>query len=171
RHTRFSRDWSSDVCSSDLLSVLTTAQFERMLARDTFYLGLRNSMIVSFGAATLGGLLFFAIAFVVNKTNIPGRHLLSYVAVMPLAIPALVVGLGFLWTWTRSPIPLYGTVFILILASITRFLPQGYQGMSAGLSQIGRDLEDSAYVHGATRARAARSITLPLVRTGVGATM
>ncbi len=153
------------------LSVLTTAQFERMLARDTFYLGLRNSMIVSFGAATLGGLLFFAIAFVVNKTNIPGRHLLSYVAVMPLAIPALVVGLGFLWTWTRSPIPLYGTVFILILASITRFLPQGYQGMSAGLSQIGRDLEDSAYVHGATRARAARSITLPLVRTGVGATM
>jgi iron(III) transport system permease protein len=152
-------------------SVLSTQQFERLLRRDDFYLGLQNSMIVSFGAAILGGILFFAIAFVVNKTNIPGRRILSYVSAMPLAMPALVVGLGFLWTWTRSPIPLYGTVFILILASITRFLPQGYHGMSSGLSQIGRDLEDSAYVHGATRTRAARSITLPLVRSGVGSTM
>jgi iron(III) transport system permease protein len=151
-------------------SVLSTQQFERLLRRDDFYLGLQNSMVVSFGAAILGGILFFAIAFVVNKTTIPGRRVLSYVAAMPLAMPALVVGLGYLWTWTRSPIPIYGTVFILILASMTRFLPQGYQGMSAGLSQIGRDLEDSAYVHGATRTRAARSITLPLVRAGVGST-
>ncbi|HEY8471832.1 MAG TPA: iron ABC transporter permease [Natronosporangium sp.] len=152
-------------------SVLTTRQFETLLRRDDFYLALQNSMVVSFGAAVLGGLLCFAVAFVVSKTNIPGRRLLSYVSVMPLAMPALVVGLGFLWTWTRSPIPLYGTVFILVLASITRFLPQGYQGMSSGLSQIGRDLEDSAYTHGATRIRAARSITLPLVRTGVWSTM
>ena len=66
-------------------SVLSIAQFERLLQRDDFYLGLRNSMSVSFGAAILGGILCFAVAFVVNKTNIPGRRVLSYVSVMPLA--------------------------------------------------------------------------------------
>ncbi|WP_159450996.1 ABC transporter permease [Micromonospora cremea] len=152
-------------------SVLSTARFSSTLESDDFYLGLQNSMVVSLGAAILGGLLFFAVAFVVNKTNVPGRQVLSYISAMPLAMPALVVGLGFLWTWTRSPIPLYGTLYILVLASVTRFLPQGYQGMSSGLSQIGRDLEDSAYTHGATRIRAARSITLPLVRAGVGSTL
>lgn len=157
----------ADIFNVHLMSL---NQFSAMLHSYAFQVGLKNSLLVAVGAAVIGGVLYFISAFVVHKTDAPGRRILSYLAAMPLAMPALVVGLGFLWIYTRIPLPIYGTALILILASITRFLPQGFQGMSSGLSQIGRDLEDSAYTLGASRARTARSITLPLVRVGAVST-
>jgi iron(III) transport system permease protein len=84
-----------------------------------------------------------------------------------VAVPALVLGLGFLWGWINLPVPVYGTIVVLVMAYSVRFMPQGYRSLSDTLGQVDLDLEDSAYVAGASRVRAVRTITLPLIRVGV----
>jgi len=86
---------------------------------------------------------------------------------LPLAIPALVMGLGLLWTWVAVPLPIYGTLAILIFAFIARFMPQGYRTIATGISQIHDDLEEAAMVAGASKLRVMRRIVFPLVRGGV----
>ncbi|MQA94112.1 MAG: ABC transporter permease subunit [Streptosporangiales bacterium] len=131
---------------------------------------LLNSIAVGAGAAFAGGLLYLALAYYVHRTKEPGRRFLSYVAMWPAAVPALVIGLGFLWTWTRFPI-IYGTLAILVLAFVGHLLPQGFQGISSSLIQVHPDLEESARVCGAGKIRTVWEILIPLVRTGVIATM
>lgn len=127
----------------------------------------RNSVIVSSFTALLGTLLFFTVAYVVGRTALRGRAMLEYVAMVPLAVPSLILGLGVLWTWLVLPLPLYGTLGILVVAFIARFLPQGYRSIASTISQVGDDLEAAALVSGASRVAAVRYIVLPLVRGGV----
>ena len=132
-----------------------------------FHEGLINSLLVGVTTAALGSVLFFILSYVVNRTTLPGRHLLEYLAMTPIAVPALVMGLGILWTWVRAPLPVYGTLAILVIAFLTRFLPQGYRTVSSSIRQVHDDLESAAMVAGATRRRAIMTITMPLVRGGV----
>lgn len=136
-----------------------------------FQEGLLNSIIVAVATAALGGALHFLLAYVVRRTNFRGRAILEYVTNVPLAIPALVLGMGFLWSWIRLPVPVYGTLAILVMAFVARFLPQGFQGVSSTIVQVDKDLEDAAIISGANRRRAVSTVTLPLVKTGVVSTM
>ena len=132
-----------------------------------FHDGLVNSMLAGVTTAAIGSILFFILSYAVNRTTLPGRHLLEYLAMTPIAVPALVMGLGILWTWVRAPLPVYGTLAILVIAFLTRFLPQGYRTVSSSIRQVHDDLESAAMVAGATRRRAIMTITMPLVRGGV----
>jgi iron(III) transport system permease protein len=118
-------------------------------------------------AAIVGAVAFLAIAFVVHRTKSPGRQPLEYLAMLPVAVPALVLGLGILWTWVGVPLPVYGTVWILGIAYLTRFFPQGYRAVASSMQQIHDDLDAAARVCGAGGLTVARRITLPLVRSGV----
>jgi iron(III) transport system permease protein len=90
----------------------------------------------------------------------------------PLAIPALVLGMGFLWTWYTLPVPLYGTLTILGLAFTAQFLPQGFRSISSSILQVHRDLEESAVMAGASRFRSIVEIVVPLIRSGlIGTTL
>ncbi len=129
--------------------------------------GLMNSLIAGFSAALFGGTLFFLVSYVVNRTKLPGRQLLEYMSMLPLALPALVMGLGILWTWVALPVPIYGTLIILIVAFITRFMPQGFRAISSSISQIHDELEEAAMVAGASRPLAVYRITLPLLRGAI----
>lgn len=149
------------------LSQLSFNHLAESITDPAVQLGLVNSLSAGGGAAALGVPLFFVFAYVVNRTDLRGRQLLEYAAMLPLAIPALVMGLGILWTWVSIPLPVYGTVAILIIAFMTRFMPQGYRAISSSISQIHDDLEHAAMVAGATRIRAVRRVTLPLLRGGV----
>jgi len=141
-----------------------------VLSSEVLREGLKNSILVGAGAAIFGGLLYLVLAYYVHRTKVPGRQVLAYVAMWPAAIPALVIGLGFLWTWTRFPL-IYGTVAILVLAFVAHLLPQGFQGISSSMIQVHADLEESAEVCGAGRLRTVWEVLLPLIRTGVVSTM
>jgi iron(III) transport system permease protein len=104
------------------------------------------------------------VSYVVNRTKTPGRAGLGYVSMIPLAVPAIVLGLGLLWTWLLIPLPVYGTLVVMVIAFLAAQMPQGYQGASSGILQIHADLEDSAVMHGANRARAIWRVTAPLLR-------
>ncbi|WP_431280899.1 ABC transporter permease [Humitalea sp. 24SJ18S-53] len=126
-----------------------------------------NTLITGVATAILGTTLYFILAYVFARTRLPGRQTLEYMAMVPLALPALVMGIGTLWTWLAVPLPIYGTLFVLIIAFTGRLMPQGVRAISASISQIHDDLEEAAMVSGATRARAVVRITLPLMRGAV----
>jgi iron(III) transport system permease protein len=133
--------------------------------------GLINSFSAGILTAIFGGTLYFALAYVVNRTELKGRQILEYMSMVPLALPALVMGLGILWTWVSVPLPIYGTLAILVIAFATRFMPQGYRAVSSSISQIHDDLEEAAMIAGASRVQAVRRITLPLLRGAIVSTM
>ncbi|MGW3606756.1 MULTISPECIES: ABC transporter permease [unclassified Micromonospora] len=129
-----------------------------------------NSVLVSVAAAALGTALAFVVAYVVHRTILPARRLLEYVSMLPLAIPAIVLGLGLLWTWLIAPVPVYGTLTVMVIAFTAAQMPQGFRGVASSIVQVDRDLEDSAVMHGASRPRAVAAITAPLLRVGLTST-
>ncbi|WP_049574876.1 ABC transporter permease [Streptomyces sp. SBT349] len=142
-----------------------------MLTSEDFLQAARNSVLTAVLAGLIGTAISFAISYTVYRTNAPGRRVLEFVAMAPLAVPAIVLGLGLLWTWLVAPVPVYGTMAVLVVAFLAVFLPQGYRGVSASILQVDRDLEDSAVLLGSPRAKAVSYVTLPLMRVGMVSTL
>lgn len=152
-------------------TAFTMFHFNAVLDYAPFRIGLRNSIIASILTAVIGGALHLMMSYTVYRTKTPGRQWIEYVAMLPLAAPALVLGIGFLWTWLLLPFPLYGTLGILVVAFAVRFMPQGFRSISSSILQVHRDLEESAFVAGASRTRTTVEVTIPLIRSGVVSTM
>jgi iron(III) transport system permease protein len=152
-------------------SIFTTRHFRAVLDYSPFQIGIRNSIIAATLTAFIGGALHLMMSYMVYRTKTPGRQYIEYIAMLPLAAPALVLGMGFLWTWILLPLPLYGTLWILVMAFTVRFMPQGFRSLSSSILQVHRDLEESAFVSGASRVRTTVEVTMPLIRSGVISTM
>ncbi|MEO9189220.1 MAG: iron ABC transporter permease, partial [Acetobacteraceae bacterium] len=103
----------------------TASQFGTAFADPVVRQSLENSLLVAPATVGLGSVLYFAVAYTVHRTQLRGRRALDIVAIMPVAIPGLIIGLGYLWSWITLPIGLYGTLWIIILAYISQFSPQG----------------------------------------------
>ncbi|KAM9863234.1 iron ABC transporter permease [Leucobacter sp. BZR 635] len=144
--------------------------FVEVLKNPTAHKATMNSLVVSISAALIGTVLAFIVSYVVNRSRIPGRAGLGYISMIPLAVPAIVLGLGLLWTWLLIPLPVYGTLVVMVIAFTAAQMPQGFQGASSGILQIHQDLEDSAVMHGANRIRAIWRITVPLLRVPLTST-
>ncbi|OGA02299.1 MAG: hypothetical protein A3H35_04335 [Betaproteobacteria bacterium RIFCSPLOWO2_02_FULL_62_17] len=158
----------------DFASMFDPAQFSTRFMREILtdpvvYKSLLNSLMAAGATAVLGGLFYFVLAYVVHRTDLPGRKWLEFLANVPLALPALVMGLGILWIWANIPLPIYGTLAVLVIAYMGRFTPQGFRAISASIVQIHDDLEHAALVAGATRFKAVRRIVWPLMQSGVAA--
>jgi len=130
-----------------------------------------NTMEVGLVTAVLGGLLAFAIGYTVHRGSVPGRRVIDLVATLPVAIPGLVIGVAYLWAWIGLPGGLYGTIWILALAFIARFIPDTMKALSTSFLQIHRELEEASWVCGRGRLGTIRSIVLPLARPGTIAAM
>ena len=130
-----------------------------------------NTMEVGLVTAVLGGLLAFAIGYTVHRGSAPGRRGIDLIATLPVAIPGLVIGVAYLWAWIGLPGGLYGTIWILALAFIARFMPDTMKALSTSFLQIHRELEEAAWICGRGRLGTIRSIVLPLARPGTIAAM
>ena len=130
-----------------------------------------NTMEVGLVTAVLGGLLAFAIGYTVHRGSAPGRRAIDLIATLPVAIPGLVIGVAYLWAWIGLPGGLYGTIWILALAFIARFMPDTMKALSTSFLQIHRELEEAAWICGRGRLGTIRSIVLPLARPGTIAAM
>ncbi len=120
-----------------------------------------NAVEVGIITAVVGGTLAFAIGYTIHRTNVAGRR----------RIPGLVVGVAYLWAWIGIPGGLYGTIWILALAFIARFMPDTVKALSTSFLQIHRELEEAAWVCGKGMLGTIRTIVLPLARPGVIASM
>ena len=130
-----------------------------------------NSMKVGVITAIIGGVLSFAIGYTITRSRAPGRRTIDLVTTIPVAIPGLVIGVAYLWAWIGLPIGIYGTLWILALAFVARFLPDTVKALSTSLMQIHRELEEAAWICGKGTLGTIGTIILPLARPGVVAAM
>jgi iron(III) transport system permease protein len=157
-------------------TLLTTATFTLHNFNFTFFelsatrLALKNTFILGALAATLGTLLAVVIGYMTSRKAIPGHRVLAFLATAPIAIPGIVLGVGLFLSYTRPPFVLYGTLWILLIAYITIELPAGYQQLQSAYRAVHPELEEASRLLGATRLRALRDVTAPLLRTSVIAT-
>ena len=129
-----------------------------------------NTFSLAALTATLGTILALVIAYMVARKSVPGSRFLAALATAPIAIPGIVLGVGLFLSYTRPPLVLYGTLWILAIAYVTIELPSAYQQLQSAFHAVHPELEEASRILGATRLQALRQITAPLLRTGVIAT-
>jgi iron(III) transport system permease protein len=125
-----------------------------------------NSLIVGILAAIFGVILSFLVSYIRRRTEFAGRGLVEAVSIVPVAIPGVILGLGFLWAWISLPIGLYGTIYILVAAMVAHQLPIGVRSIDGTLLQLHVELEEAARICGASRLKTIMRIVLPLTKRG-----
>ena len=149
------------------LANLTLAHFHQALVQDQIAArGIANSFRLALAAAILAVLVGSAIAYLDVRTTLRGRRLLDYLAILPLGLPGTVMAVGVLLAFIRPPLALYGTIWILLVAYVARFLPLATRSVNAALRQLDPALEEASRILGASWLTTIRRIVLPLTRTG-----
>lgn len=146
------------------------SSFGQVLRSDLFLTSAGNSVVVAVSSAAAGTVVAFLVGYTVYRTKAKARGLLEGISMVPLAIPAIVLGMGLLWTWLVMPVPVYGTLTVLVIAFVAVQMPQGLRGIASSIQATERDLEDNAVLHGARRSRAVLAITVPLLRGAITST-
>ena len=145
----------------------TLANYVTALSLDAVRSALWNSLLLGCATAVLGVVLMGFLSWIIYRSRLPGAGLIEYVLMFPQAVPRLVFAFGMLWAWLVFPIPIYGTLWLLLIAYLTVFLPLGIRTISGVMLQIDRTLEESAQMCGASWGYRLRTVTMPLLRPGL----
>ena len=137
--------------------------YQHLFANRAFWIGLENTLVV----ATLSALIVTAIGallgWIITRSRSRWRHLLDFLSVMSVGIPAVIAGLGVMIFYLSLPIGLYGTVWILVVAYSFRFATTTRLAR-AGFMQIHQELEEASATSGARWLATQRRILIPLMR-------
>src|SRR5882672_667683 len=164
--------WSSlqkfyAVPSMEALSRLTLDPYRTILSYPNLTRSVWNSLLLAIGSATLIMLVTSVICWIVVKTKLPGRWLLDNIASLPMVFPGLVLGLAIMILYLYLPIGVYGTIWIMLIAYVTRFMPYGLRYNTTSMLQIHKELEESAAMSGASWTTTFWRIILPLLKPGL----
>ena len=164
--------WSSfqrfySVPSMEALQNLTLDPYRFIFSYPNLGRTVWNSVALSFGTATVVMLVTSVICWVVVKTSLPGRWLLDTVASLPIVFPGLVLGLAIMIFYLNVSVGVYGTIWIMLLAYITRFMPYGLRYSTTSMVQIHKELEESAAMCGASWTTTFWRVILPLLKPGL----
>jgi iron(III) transport system permease protein len=124
---------------------------------------IKNSILLGLGSASVVMVLTLFASWVLVRTKMRGRWLLDILTTLPLLFPGIVMGLAILRFYLFVPIPVYGTLWILLIAFVTRYIPYGIRYTHSGLLQLHKELEEAAYTAGASWGNCMRRIILPLM--------
>ncbi len=145
----------------------TLANYRTALSLDAVGSALGNSLLLGLATASIGVLLMGFLSWLIYRSRLPGAGVIEYLLMFPQAVPRLVFAFGMLWAWLIFPIPIYGTLWLLLIAYLTVFLPLGLRTISGVILQIDRSLEESAQMCGATWGYRLRTVTMPLLKPGL----
>ncbi|WP_431285807.1 ABC transporter permease [Humitalea sp. 24SJ18S-53] len=141
---------------------MTTRHFDAVLSSPEYLqLGL-NTVIVAVATATLAMLLTIFAGWIAARRQI-GGGIIDQLVTVPLVFPGLVLGVALLELSLSLPFPLYGTLGLIILAFLIRYMPYGMRYTYSGVLQIHPELEQAAGVAGAGTGRVLRSVVVPLL--------
>src|SRR5436190_6752959 len=149
------------------LSRISLDSYRAVLGYPQFGQTVWNSLVLAVGCATVVMLVSAVISWVVVRTKMPGRWMLDNIASLPLVFPGLVLGLAIMVCYLTIDIGIYGTLWIIFIAYVTRFLPYGMRYNSTSMLQIHKELEESAAMSGASWSMAFRRVVLPLLKPGL----
>ncbi|HEX2930372.1 MAG TPA: iron ABC transporter permease [Candidatus Binatia bacterium] len=154
--------------TADALAAMTLANYANLLADHGYALKpLWNSTLLGVSTASIIMLLVAAISYFVHKTRLGGRKILDFLAFAPIALPSVVLASAFMWLYLLVPLPVIGTLSIIGLAYLTRYLPFALRFVSTSMVQIHNELEEAAAVAGGGWWRNFYHIYLPLLRPGL----
>jgi len=126
-----------------------------------------NTLELGVMTACVGAGLVALLSYVTSRRLVAGHQLIAFLALAPVVIPGVVLAVGLFIAYTRPPLLLYGTLWILFIAYLTKEMPVGYAQSDATFRAIPLDLEDAGRILGGGRLRVLRDITAPLARSGV----
>lgn len=146
--------------------VLTLKHYNFLMHNSRVGRAFEVSLLLATVGATLAMILASAVAFLTVRTKVGGRAILEFLTFIPWAFPGTALAIGLLWGYVRLPIAIYATIWILMIAYITRFLPYGLRAMTSTMIQVHTELEDASRICGAGLLTTVRRILLPLLRPG-----
>ncbi len=146
--------------------LLTLENYRANLTDARTFRALKNSLLLGVGGATLCMLIAALTAWVTTKSKATGVGMIEALTFIPWAFPGTALAIGLLWTYVYMPLPIYGTLWILLIGYITRFLPYGLRTMTSTIVQLHDDLHHASTVCGASFMNTFRRILLPLLRPG-----
>jgi iron(III) transport system permease protein len=146
---------------------MTLANYTSLLSNKDTITPMINSTLLGIGSATAVVLVVSLIAYFVHKTRVPGRRILDFLGFAPIAIPSVILGATFLWFYLLVPIPVIGTLTIIGLAYLTKYMPFALRFVSTSMIQIHPELEEAAQVAGVPWSRNFFKIMLPLLKPGL----
>jgi iron(III) transport system permease protein len=150
-------------------SLFTLQHYERALSGDNLA-GLLNSIFLAVATATLVTVIGAAVSYSVTRSKSGGRTLMDYVSIAGAAVPGIVLGVGMLWAYVSLPLPIYGTIWILLIAYVARFLAHGVRVCGATLLHLSPEFEEAAQTLGGGLAYRLRRIVFPLIARGMAST-
>ncbi|WP_246642025.1 ABC transporter permease [Paraburkholderia edwinii] len=153
--------------SMEALHHLTLDSYRYIFSYPELREAVGNSLILGFSCATGVMLLSSIVCWIVIKTKIRGRWLLDNLASLPMVFPGLVLGLAFMVFFLNVNIGIYGTLSILLIAYITRFMPYGMRYTQTSMVQLSKELEESAEMCGSGWGTTFSRIVLPLLKPGL----
>jgi iron(III) transport system permease protein len=153
--------------SWEMVQAVTLKNFRWLMNDDLILSALKNNFIVGLSAAGLVTLFGAVISWIVIRTHIPGRRVLDGLAFSATGYPSMVLGLALIWFYLTVPIPVYGTLWILVIAYVTKRLPSSTRICSAVMTQIQRELEEASEICGASFLRTFTLVTIPLLIPGL----
>ena len=127
--------------------------------------GIINSFILAFGGASLAMVVAIVVSYMIHRTKGFGARALDFLSVIPIGFPGIVLAMGVLVTYIKTPI--YATLWILLLGYITRFFPYGQRNISSIMMAVSEELDQSSRMAGASWLTTLRRITIPLLKPGI----
>jgi iron(III) transport system permease protein len=145
------------------LSTLNLDNYRSALGLDQIRRAVVNSVLLSVGSATVVVIFGSVVSWLVVRSGIRGRGVLDQLAATALVFPGVVVGVALIWVYLTIPVPIYGTIWILFVAYLTRYMPYGIRFAMSSQVQVRAELEEAALMSGASAATTFRRVVLPLM--------
>jgi len=123
----------------------------------------RDTLIIAGTATPFAGLLGMVIAYLVMRVKFPGRSFVESVSMLSFAVPGTVIGIGYILAFNHPPLVLTGTLTILLLNFVFRYIPVGIESGKAILSSIDPSIEEAAINLGADSRKTFTKVTLPMI--------
>lgn len=156
--------------SLDMLPQLTVANHLEFLGNSSVLEAARNSLVTALVAATAVAFLAVLISWAVVRVKAPGRRTLDVLSFLPMALPGVMLGVALIYVYlTVTVVPIYGSIWILVVAYTTTYLSFGTRVTNGVMHQLSADLEEAAATSGAGWGRTFRRVTLPLMLPALAA--
>jgi iron(III) transport system permease protein len=146
---------------------LTLENFAYALNFETGRRAILNSLFLAALAATVTMFVGVVISYLHVKAKLKGSRALDFLAAIPYAVPHTVIAIAIILAWSRPPVSLYGTLWIILVAYLAVYLPFAVRTTHSTLQQVHDSLEEAARVSGAKLFPRLRDIILPLARPGM----
>ena len=161
------------------LTNLTLGNYRAVFAQGSDDLAsLWTSARLAIGAATAVTLVGLPVAFLIRRTQLPGRRLLSFTTLVTISVPGIILACGYIFAWNspylsnfgiggRGQIHFYGTIWILLAAYIGGALPLAIRLNFGALEQVGASLIEAARMQGASTFHVLVQVVAPIMRAGL----